>query len=368
MRGKPLVAILSGLIGLAWGPVSTAQGAPAKPGSAPATPIPTPFVIQTPEQADPIMGDYEGTLTFDTGQSWKAKAGIVPEGSGAYRAVLTVDRPSQTGEPVEAELRGQLQGGELPLAGLFGGAEVAGQVAGGKLTAEAKGARPGKFEMSHVVRHSPTEGQKPPEGAIVLLPFQENTPPAMDEWTNETWVALPDGSMLVGKGDNLTRKEFGSYNLHVEFCIPYMPTERGQKRGNSGVYMHNRYEVQVLDSYGLPPKDNECGGIYKVATPKVKACFPPLSWQTYDIAFRAPKLSESGELTRPPVITVAHNGQTIHENVTIPAPTQGGKPDHVERGPLKLQDHRNPARYRNIWLVELPGEAPAPPAPAASQP
>jgi hypothetical protein len=141
-----------------------------------------------------------------------------------------------------------------------------------------------------------------------------------------------------------------------------MPTKRGQDRGNSGVYLMDRYEVQVLDSFGLVPQDNECGGIYKVATPKVKASFPPDVWQTYDITFRAPRFDAQGKKVKNATVTVVQNGLTIHENVEIPGPTGGavGGPEAKE-APLRLQDHGNPVRFRNIWALPLK-EGQAPPA------
>ena len=128
-----------------------------------------------------------------------------------------------------------------------------------------------------------------------------------------------------------------------------MPEARGQGRGNSGVYLQGRYEVQVLDSYGLEGKDNECGGIYKVGAPLVNMCAPPMQWQTYDITFHAPK-SESAGAT----VTVVHNGVTIHNDLIIPKPTGGALDSNVtEPGGIYLQDHGNPVQFRNIWLVEL---------------
>ena len=151
----------------------------------------------------------------------------------------------------------------------------------------------------------------------------------------------------------MTRKEFGSGQYHVEFKVPYVPQKRGQGRGNSGVYIQHRYEVQVLDSFGLKSQSNDCGGIYKVAAPKVNACFPPGQWQTYDITFRAAKLSPGGQVQDLPTLTVLHNGVSIHDGQKVPkATTAAGRGGHAKLGPLKLQDHGHKVRYRNIWFVE----------------
>jgi len=307
--------------------------------------------------ADPFMGDYAGTFTPAGGAATEAKAQVVALGKGNYMAVLFYKVSKSATSEKRTEIRGKAKGGEVSLAGTVGNLSWSGRIAGGKLVAEARGL--GKFDLSHIVRKSPTEGLKPPKGAVVLLPFKKGTPPSLDQWRNKTWKALPDGSMQVGRGNNVSIPQFGDIRLHVEFLIPYEPEKRGQDRGNSGVYLHNRYEVQVLDSYGLVPRMGDCGAIYGVAPPRVNACFPPLQWQTYDIFFRAPRFSPDGKLVKPAVMTVYHNGVKIHEKQEVPGPTRAaGARGYAKQGPLMLQDHGHPVRYRNIWYVALEEDAP----------
>jgi hypothetical protein len=177
-----------------------------------------------------------------------------------------------------------------------------------------------------------------------------------------TWKLVEGGAMQVQGGDIRTKETFdGTFILHVEFRVPYMPKASGQGRGNSGVYLQGRYEVQVLDSYGLKSRDNDCGGIYGVATPLVNACKAPTVWQSYDIKFQAPTCA-NGKLAEPGRVTVYHNGIKIHDDVKL-VRRQGGKEEAVTNttaglggdpctpGPIMLQDHGNPVQFRNIWLV-----------------
>lgn len=118
------------------------------------------------------------------------------------------------------------------------------------------------------------------------------------------------------------------------------------------MYVNGRYEVQVLDSFGLTGESNECGGIYKVSVPKVNMCFPPLTWQTYDIDFTAPKYDDSGKKTENARVTVKHNGFVIHDNLELPKETPGRHKESPEADEIYLQGHKNPVVYRNIWVVE----------------
>jgi hypothetical protein len=150
----------------------------------------------------------------------------------------------------------------------------------------------------------------------------------------------------------ITKQPFEDVLLHIEFRTPFMPRSRGQGRGNSGVYLADQYEVQVLDSFGLEGLDNECGGIYKAARPLVNMCFPPLSWQTYDIEFRAARFAPDDKTKKQnAVISVRHNGVPIQYNLELKGPTPGGHRADDHPGPIFLQDHGNPVRFRNIWVL-----------------
>jgi hypothetical protein len=199
-----------------------------------------------------------------------------------------------------------------------------------------------------------------PKGAIVLFDGK-----SLDGWLKRngkdpaSWKLVEGGAMQAGGGDIITKEKFtGRFKLHVEFRVPYMPKASGQGRGNSGVYLQGRYEVQVLDSYGLKSRDNDCGGIYGVAAPLVNACKAPTVWQSYDITFEAPQC-ENGKKKAPGVITVYQNGIKIHDKVKITTDntTAGLGGDPCAPGPILLQDHGNPVQFRNIWLLPLAEES-----------
>ncbi len=197
------------------------------------------------------------------------------------------------------------------------------------------------FELLRQHRESPTLGAKPPEGAIVLFDGKENHFPG----------AKVTEEGLLEQGATSSDK-FGDCTLHVEFMLSYMPEARGQARSNSGVYLQSRYEVQVLDSFALEGKDNECGAIYTIEAPKVNMCYPPLTWQTYDIEFTAAKYDADGKKTADATMTVKHNGVLVHENTPVPHTTRASPlQEENSPAPLYLQEHHNPVRFRNVWVV-----------------
>jgi hypothetical protein len=191
-----------------------------------------------------------------------------------------------------------------------------------------------------------------PKQAMILFDGK-----SLAAWTTrkseEAKWKINDGYMEVvpGTGDILTKEVFNDFQLHVEFWLPLMADKTGQARANSGVYLQGRYEVQVLDSYGLDSQDNDCGGIYKIAKPLVNACRKPEQWQSYDISFRAARV-ENDAVKEKPRVTVFHNGILIHNNLEIPTPTGGAvDTDMRKAGAILLQDHGNLVRYRNVWIL-----------------
>lgn len=213
----------------------------------------------------------------------------------------------------------------------------------------------------------------PPSDAVVLFDGS-----GVGAWRSRSggpagWV-VRGGAMeaVPGAGYVYTRQEFGDVQLHVEWAAPSPPKGEGQDRGNSGVFLMGAYELQVLDSYGNDTyPDGQAGAAYGQYPPLVNASLPPGTWQSYDIVFRRPRFDSAGALLAPARMTAFQNGVLIQDNVTLWGPTEWLQADRYVadsgRGPIALQDHGNPVRYRNIWVRELP-EGPAlvaPPPPVA---
>jgi hypothetical protein len=289
-----------------------------------------------------VQGEYVSTMKAgDITPKGKVGIQVIAEGDGRFRAVV--------------------YGGGLPGSGWNGKQpntmpavrengkvafksekrDIIGHIADGAIILDAS-----SRTFVKVMPKSPTLGAKPPAGAVVLYGGPED----VSKWNGGKVVELSDGKFL-GVGET-SKQAFGAFHAHVEFRLPWMPNSRGQGRGNSGVYVQNRYEIQVLDSFGLKGENNECGGIYTQYKPSVNMCLPPMQWQTYDIDFTPATFDAAGKKTGPARLTVLHNGVKIHDNIALKGSCPGGQPETPKPGPFQLQNHGDPVVYRNIWVVE----------------
>ncbi len=295
----------------------------------------------------PDLGVVQGLYEGSWGEA-KAEARLIAMGKGEFKLLVR----KEDGEKVErAELDGKLDGKTLKLENEGGKASAAYGNGGIHGTAGAKG----KLAFKRVVRESTTLGKKPASGAVILI-----GPGKLDNMKpSTTWQPQDpkDGSTQVPKGGmNSVPKFAGSFDAHVEFLCPLEPGKRSQGRANSGCYLPCGQEIQVLDSFGMTTYlGGGCGGLYGKKNPDpmepipslkgnkenvfTLASAPPLQWQTYDIEYRVVKNDDGKEVGS---LTVHHNGVKIHDGVQL----------NHKAGGFHFQDHGNPVRYRNIWVVE----------------
>ncbi len=292
-------------------------------------------------QKDPdfaVQGEYVGEGELPDGTKDKVGAQVVAQGQGKFKVVVTKGGLPGAGwnrEDARFFMDGQRDGDVTKLEGR----KLNGKIVGGTMTiVDPNGKECIKLEKTE--RKSPTLEAKAPEGAIVIFDGK-NT----DQFQHGKMT--PEGNLW---SDAETKPLLDSCKLHLEFRLSWMPDARGQGRSNSGVYLHSCYECQVLDSFGLEGRNNECGGFYQVAEPKVNMCLPPLEWQTYDIELTAPEYKD-GEKVKNARATVVHNGVVIHKDLELPHATPGRMGEGPGPRPLYLQGHGNKVQYRNIWAV-----------------
>jgi hypothetical protein len=206
----------------------------------------------------------------------------------------------------------------------------------------------------------PAQFGQPPADAIILFDGKD-----LSQWEKEggseaKWKIEKDYMEAVAKAGSIrTKKPFGNCQLHIEWQSPEKVTGSSQGRGNSGIFLMSRYELQVLDSYENETyADGQAASIYGQYPPLVNVCRKPGEWQSYDVSFLRPIFDESGKCIRPARITMLHNGVVVQNNIEIQGATahkqKAAYSRHEDKLPISIQDHGNPVRFRNIWIRELP--------------
>ncbi|MDB5338360.1 MAG: hypothetical protein JWN70_3979 [Planctomycetaceae bacterium] len=281
-----------------------------------------------------VQGEYQGEV-IKAGNQRKLGVQVIALGKGTFRAVGFGNGLPGAGwdNSTTWEWNGTTVNGKTTFQS---GGEPA-CIENGLLIVQSEETGTGK--LPKVTRKSETLGAQPPNGAVILFDGKN-----VDQFDMGRLTA--EGLLMEGA---TSKPKFQSGTLHVEFQIPFGPLV--PSRGNSGVYLQNRYEVQILDSFGYKPHNHECGGIPSVKAPDLAMSFPPLAWQTYDVQFTAVRYRD-GKKEKNARMTVRHNGVVIHNDVEIPhATTSAPLEEGPEPGPINLQDHHSPVRYRNIWFV-----------------
>ena len=296
----------------------------------------------------PLMGEFMGSVTSDDGKKQVVGLQIRSIGNDQFDAVAYYGglpgQPKFNAEPIQ--MIGKRSGKFVVLSGGPWAIFVENNQC---RLVDLKGKSRG--QLKRVKRKSPTLYSPAPEGAVILF---DGT--GTDQFT----TAEMTGDELLMEGADV-KPMFQYLNLHVEFRLPYMPYADGQQRGNSGLYLQSRYECQVLDSFALIPKIDGLGALYRFRPPAIHMCFPPLVWQTYDVQFTAPRWNADGTKARNATITSWVNGVKVQDNVSLPNKTGAGKTEEPLLLPTRFQNHGDPVRFRNIWVVDrglAPGDFP----------
>jgi hypothetical protein len=298
--------------------------------------------------ADPVMGVYEGFWKASDGAKGRITAQVRTVSGGKHDGFVAFYKSKVLEGVLKLKVGDtSFEGDKVTKAGGMLAPELSGsaKIQNGKLTGSFKGDMgEGTFEAAIVHPQSKTLGARARKRAKVLFDGK----PAPGAWTDFHWKVTPEGTMVVQNGDIHAKDKYDNYMLHVEFRTPFMPEAQGQARGNSGVYLQSKYEVQVLDSFGLfPLQNNDCSAIYSLKASALNECLPPGEWQTYDITYIGNTAKKAS-----PTITVVFNGVKVIDKFEVPTSVleKGTTAADAEGGFLKLQDHGNPVEYRNIWV------------------
>jgi len=307
-----------------------------------------------PATPDALMGNYEGRWNAAVDVDPEAAAQIIALGGDEYQIILKAKHDMRCPPKLVTTVKAAKGALEFKQDSWYG-------VVRDRVFSGGQGSKE-KFELKKVELTSPDLGKQPVDLSKSVILFDGKN---LDAWQTAkgkpaAWTVLPDGAFMIkpGTGDIETKQKFKDCRLHIEFRLPFMPTARGQSRGNSGVFLQGIYEVQVLDSFGLEGYTDECGGLYKLSAPRVNACRPPLQWQSYDIEYHAPAFDSAGKLTANGRITVYQNGKLIQQDeellwITAWTETERKGPAPKDAGPIRLQDHGNYIQYRNVWIEPL---------------
>lgn len=296
-----------------------------------------------------FQGEYAGEVVQADGTRSRLGLQVRALGDGAFRTMFfpgglagdgwdgkaVIEKTPSTDAAVPSDAK--RDGGQVVIDQIYKGT-VDGTAATGRTDTGLA------FTLKRVDRQSPTMGATAPAGAVVLFDGSN-----ADQWQKGAVVTA--GKLL--KSGATTVRKFKDFTLHLEFMITYAPRTQGiGQRPNSGIYLQQRYEIQILDSFGVTMGAHDCGALYAQLTPPVNVCYPTLAWQTYDIDLTAARFDDAGKKAKPARCTVTLNGTTLFHDVEILRSTPGGQAETPEPGGIYLQAHGLPAFFRNIWLVE----------------
>jgi hypothetical protein len=336
--------------------------------------------VQAEEEQDPVQGYWEGEWRLKSGNGGKQTGEVVALGNGEYQAAFTA---YDGGEMQKETFRFLINGGLVNDVATFATSINLGPLGTFDFKAVMKdsqfladytdgGKYSGTFKLKRVQRKPDSLLAPPLTGAFVLL--DKDAKAWQKAWQHAggaapTWTQV-GGAVQVARAERqnepshlASKQTFNDAQIHLEFRTPLLSKARGRERGDSGVFVQGRYEVQILDSFGQarplnnfgqPDDDDSAGAIFKQKAPLENATLPPGEWQALDITFLAARYDTTGKATRPAEITVRLNDQLVQDRVTLTAPTEGAPiQDATTPAGLILQDSGYPVQFRNIWWVDL---------------
>lgn len=306
-----------------------------------------------------LTGEFTGSIQPSRFGSQTMGLQVVSMGAGRFQGRLLVGGLPGAGWNSFAQIRltGEREGRKLTLLGGPYAISLQGIAKAAIVRFKEGDYSIGQLERVH--RESPTLNATVPSGGNLLFQGGESAEFDTALWTKAE--VTPEGYLKAGAE---TFYGYRDFKLHVEFRTPFMPNARGQSRGNSGVYLNGRHEIQILDSFGLAGGEDDGGAIYRNKKPDVNMCLPPLQWQTYDITYQAPVFNAKGKKIENALVTVLHNGVLIHNEVEVDGQTGLHAPEETDQlMALKLQNHGTPVVFRNIWIAPIEDEVSAIPQP-----
>jgi len=291
-------------------------------------------VYTDPANAGPDFAD-QGEYVSDGASKWGVQ--VIALGDGEFEPVVLKGGLPGAGwdGTSRVELKAHRAGDKVVITASDG---FEGSIASGAMSLKTPD---GGVSLKKIMRESPRAGAKPPEGATVLF----------DGTNADAWQKGQMDEQHRLKWGTKSKQKYQDFTLHVEFLQPFKPFARDQERGNSGIYIQDRYEVQILDTFGHIAEFNGSGSMYRQHSPILNMCYPPLQWQTYDIDFHAAKFDDSGKKVKNAEITVNQNGVVVQDHYSITAKTGAGAKEGPAAGPIQLQGHNNPVVFRNVWII-----------------